>query len=65
VIIPRGTFGKPRIVSCAELHPRHLALPRGCHDDVVELLKAHGVKPEIEDLPVIGSPLPPGTRFTG
>jgi hypothetical protein len=24
------TFGKPRIISCAELHPRHVGLPRGC-----------------------------------
>jgi hypothetical protein len=24
------TFGKPRIVSCAELYPQHVALPRGC-----------------------------------
>ena len=27
------TFGKPRIISCAELHPRHVGLPRGCLDE--------------------------------
>jgi hypothetical protein len=24
------TYGKPRIISCAELHPQHVGLPRGC-----------------------------------
>ena len=33
------TYGKPRIVSCAALHPRHVALPRGCLDEAVELLQ--------------------------
>ena len=32
------TFGKPRIISCAELHRRHVGLPRGCLDEAVELL---------------------------
>lgn len=33
-----STWGKPRIISCAEDHPRHLALPRGCDEDVRTLL---------------------------
>ncbi|NQV24158.1 MAG: DEAD/DEAH box helicase family protein [Rhodopirellula sp.] len=32
------TWGKPRIIGCAEDHPRHLALPRGCYEDVQSLL---------------------------
>lgn len=32
------TFGKPRVIACAEDHPRHLGLPRGCLDDVHTLL---------------------------
>jgi len=39
------TFGKPRIISCAELHAQHVqhvALPRGCFDDVVTCLTDHG-----------------------
>ncbi len=28
------TYGKPRIIHCAEEHPLHLALPRGCLDEV-------------------------------
>ena len=43
------TYGKPRIISCAELHPRHVALPRGCLDEAIELLKANGAKPQLMD----------------
>jgi superfamily II DNA or RNA helicase len=43
------TYGKPRIISCAELHPRHVALPRGCLDDAIELIKVSGAKPQISD----------------
>jgi hypothetical protein len=59
------TFGKPRVISCAELHVRHVALPRGCLDDVVELLKVHGVDIAIDELRVTGNPLPPVVRFRG
>jgi superfamily II DNA or RNA helicase len=31
------TFGKPRVISCAELFPKHVALPRGCLDDLLSL----------------------------
>ena len=43
------TYGKPRIISCAELHQRHVALPRGCLDEATELIKANGAKPQITD----------------
>jgi len=43
------TYGKPRIVSCAALHPRHVALPRGCLDEAREFLRAHQIEAEIED----------------
>jgi superfamily II DNA or RNA helicase len=52
------TFGKPRIISCAELHPRHVALPRGCLDEAIELLRSHGILAEIEDRRDDGQPLP-------
>jgi hypothetical protein len=28
------TYEKPRVISCAEEHPHHIGLPRGCLDDV-------------------------------
>lgn len=59
------TFGKPRIVSCAELHPRHVALPRGCLDETIELIKSHGSSVVLEDHREDGEPLPAGLSFQG
>lgn len=49
-----STFGKPRIISCAEDFGRHIGLPRGSMDEAISLLQAHGIKVEIKD-----------ERFTG
>jgi superfamily II DNA or RNA helicase len=57
------TFGKPRIVSCAVLHPRHVALPRGCLDEAIVLLRSHGVETDIEDCREDGATL--SIRFLG
>ncbi len=57
------TFGKPRIIGCAELFPRHVALPRGCLDDLLALLGAVGVNPELRDEREFGTPV--ATRFLG
>jgi superfamily II DNA or RNA helicase/very-short-patch-repair endonuclease len=43
------TFDKPRIIACAEDHPEHLALPRGCLDDLQQLLASLGIKAAIRD----------------
>jgi hypothetical protein len=51
------TYGKPRIISCAELHPHHVALPRGCLDEAIELFKAYGAAPQISDERQPGTPL--------
>ncbi|MGI8839188.1 MAG: TOTE conflict system archaeo-eukaryotic primase domain-containing protein [Caulobacteraceae bacterium] len=59
------TFGKPRIISCAELHPRHVGLPRGCLDEAVELIRAHGGEIDLSDLRSVGNPLPTRVRFQG
>ena len=59
----RSTYDKPRIISCAELHPDHVALPRGCLDDAVALLRENGVRAEIEDRRESGAPL--DVRFVG
>lgn len=44
-----STFGKPRIISCAEEFPKFLGLPRGCLEEVTAILKSHNVKSEVED----------------
>ena len=57
------TFGKPRVISCAELFAKHIALPRGCFDAALDLLAANGIRPELRDERCSGTPL--GTRFLG
>jgi len=52
------TYDKPRIIGCAEDFPRHLALPRGCLDDVLTLLAEVNVTPVIRDERTLGRPLP-------
>ena len=32
------TYDKPRIIARAEDHPHHLGLPRGCFEELVDLL---------------------------
>lgn len=58
-----STFGKPRIISCAELFPEHLALPRGCLDELLELFKEVGIHVELRDKRENGNPL--GVVFSG
>jgi superfamily II DNA or RNA helicase len=57
------TFGKPRIISCTELFSKHVALPRGCLDDLFGLLGDAGIAPELRDEREQGHPL--GIRFLG
>jgi superfamily II DNA or RNA helicase len=59
------TFGKPRIVSCAELHQKHIGLPRGCLDELVALLSVHGSAVAIDDQRMAGTALPDGVSFQG
>ena len=42
-----STFGKPRVIHCGEDFARHVGLPRGFQDEVVELLKSHGIHVEL------------------
>ncbi len=44
-----STFGKPRVVACAEDLPHHIGLPRGCMDDVGAVLHQAGVKATLRD----------------
>jgi superfamily II DNA or RNA helicase len=44
-----STFGKSRVISCAEEYEKHIAVPRGCLDEVTALLKSTGVKIDLHD----------------
>ena len=57
------TYDKPRIIACAEDHPKHLALPRGCLAEVMETLKALKIQPVLRDERFGGNPL--HVSFTG
>ncbi len=43
------TYDKPRIISCAEDHPKHFSLPRGCFDEMQQVLQALKIKPVVRD----------------
>ena len=57
------TYGKPRIIHCAEDHPKHYALPRGCLDEVQQLLQSLKIKVVVRDERCGGVPL--NARFHG
>lgn len=44
-----STFGKPRIIACAEDFPKYIALPRGCADEAIDLFNTIGIKVELDD----------------
>ena len=52
-----STFDKPRIIACAEDHPQHVGLPRGCLDDLLQNLSALNIKTVIHDQRNSGQPL--------
>ena len=52
-----STFGKPRVIRCAEEFPRHVALPRGCLGEISSLLEAHKIAIELDDQRFAGQPI--------
>ncbi|MEW5932349.1 MAG: DEAD/DEAH box helicase family protein [Bacillota bacterium] len=52
-----STFGKPRVIACAEEFPRHVGLPRGCLEEAVELLEGLRIGVEIADKRFPGRPV--------
>lgn len=51
------TYDKPRVVSCAEDHPKHFSLPRGCLEDVLALLGSLNIRPDLKDERFVGNAL--------
>ena len=52
-----STHDKPRIIACAEDHSKHIGLPRGCLEDVEELLSDLKIKAVVRDERCAGEPL--------
>ena len=44
-----STYDIPRIISCSELMDDYLAIPRGCEEDVIDILKHYNVEYLVED----------------
>lgn len=57
------TFGKPRVISCAELFTKHIALPRGCLEAALELFAFNGIRLNLRDQRRDGQSL--GLHFLG
>ncbi|MDD5663464.1 MAG: DEAD/DEAH box helicase family protein, partial [Victivallaceae bacterium] len=47
-------YNKPRIISCAEDFPEYIGLPRGCADELAELLISHKIRYTVADKRNIG-----------
>ncbi|HHY93584.1 MAG TPA: DEAD/DEAH box helicase family protein [Firmicutes bacterium] len=52
-----STFGKPRVIACAEEFSRHVAIPRGCLEEALALFRQLGIRVEIADERFPGRPI--------
>lgn len=52
-----STRGIPRIINCTEDHPKHLALPRGCLEEVKRMLQERGCILKLQDERQAGTPI--------
>jgi len=51
------TWGKPRVIHCAEEHAAHIALPRGCLEELEALARVLGIELTVRDERSAGIPL--------
>jgi hypothetical protein len=58
-----STYGKPRVISCGELFPEHIGLPRGCLEEATNVLESHLAKIEVQDERTAGKKI--DVRFQG
>jgi superfamily II DNA or RNA helicase len=52
-----SVWDEPRVIGCAENHPSHIALPRGCLDAALALLRDNSIGFELIDERYAGSPM--------
>jgi superfamily II DNA or RNA helicase/very-short-patch-repair endonuclease len=52
-----STYGKPRIIACAEDLDRYIAVPRGCLEEVQALLADLHIEMDVRDKRFAGNPL--------
>jgi len=51
------TYDKPRIIHCCEDFPKYIGLPRGCLEEIQELLLAHNIETQLVDERFSGIPI--------
>ena len=49
-----SVWDKPRVIGCAENYPQHIALPRGCLDVALALLRDNGIACDLRDERIAG-----------
>lgn len=59
-----SVWDKPRVIGNAENYPAHIALPRGCLDAALALLKDNGIRCELQDERYGGEPIRVGFAGT-
>ncbi len=42
-------WDKPRVIGCAQNYPNHIALPRGCLEPALELLRENNIRSDLHD----------------
>ncbi len=52
-----SVWDKPRVIGCAESYPQHIALPRGCQDAALDLLRDNGIACDLRDERFSGEPI--------
>ncbi len=52
-----SVWDKPRVIGNAENYPQHIALPRGCLDAALELLRDNGIACDLRDERFGGEPI--------
>jgi superfamily II DNA or RNA helicase len=52
-----STYDKPRVIACGQDFPLHVAVPRGCLAELLALLSAHKIRPEVRDERYQGLPI--------
>lgn len=52
-----SVWDKPRVIGCAENYPQHIALPRGCLDAALSLLRDNDIACDLKDERFDGTPL--------
>lgn len=52
-----SVWKEPRVICCAENYPNHIALPRGCLDAALDLLRENAIGVELVDERCSGEPI--------